>query len=200
MTLNEILAGTHQLISVIGDNVDDLPLEQNSKNVAAAGCLHLSIEHHASIALLVRYNYHRGSAAALIRPQFEAYLRGAWLHRCATEEEAEAFLNDKNPPDLPEMIKKIERNEYFKNGELSALKHKLWPALCSYTHAGGLHITRRVSATEIVSNYSDEEMMEMLQVSNFLALISTAKIAEITHSNHILKPIVTAYDGILTSR
>lgn len=195
MTLDEVLAGTRKFISVLGDGIDDLPLDRNDKNLAAAGCLHLALEHHGAIALLVK-ELHRGSASALVRPQLEAFLRGAWLHRCATELAATAFLNDKDPPSPNAMIKELEQHEFFKNGALSLLKDKLWNGLCSYTHAGGLHVTRRISATEIVQNYSDDELIEMLGVCNLVALISAAEILDIAPSDNALNSIYVAYTEI----
>ena len=182
MTLSEVLTGTLNLVTVIADSIDDLPVDRTDKNLAAAGCLHLSFEHHASIAVLVR-EMHRGSAATLVRPQLESFLRGAWLHRCATEQEASAFLNDKDPPGPSAMIKVLEQHDFYKSGSLSTLKAKAWNGLCSYTHAGGLHVTRRLSATEIVQNYSEEELIEMLELSNLVALIASSEIGAIARND-----------------
>lgn len=94
------------------------------------------------------------------------------------------------------MIKELEQHEFFKNGALSLLKDKLWNGLCSYTHAGGLHVTRRISATEIVQNYSDDELIEMLGVCNLVALISAAEILDIAPSDNALNSIYVAYTEI----
>lgn len=196
MVLNSILAGTKKLISAIADGTDDLSIDGCDKNRAAAGCLQISIEHHASIELLIENLHHRGSAAALVRPQLEAFLRGSWLHRCATENEATAFLNDKDPPGPSDLITELEQHEFFKDGALTILKQKLWDGLCSYTHAGGLHVTRRISATEIVANYSDEEMIEMLEVCNLVALIAAYEITEIAQSTSSSNAIYEAYNEI----
>jgi hypothetical protein len=196
MVLDDVLAGTKKFIAVIADSIDDLSFDASDKNRAAAGCLQISIEHHASIELLVENVHHRGSAAALVRPQLEAFLRGAWLHRCATEQAATDFLNDKNPPGPTALIVALEQNEFFKNGALSMLKQKLWDGLCSYTHAGGLHVARRIAATEIVANYSDEEMIEMFEVCNLVALMASYEISEIAKSTGSSNPIYVAYKEI----
>ncbi len=192
MKLKDVIKGTKEFISVIADSVDGLSLENNDKNLAAAGCLQLSFEHHASIALLVE-NLHRGSAAALVRPQFEAFLRGAWLYRCATEAAATEFLHDKSPPSPATMISDLEQYDEFKSRVLSIFKDKMWNALCSYTHAGGLHVTRRISATEIIQNYSDQELIEMLEISNLVALYSAAELSAVTQNESTGNAIYAAY-------
>ena len=195
MTLSEILTGTQNLVAAIGDSVDDLSVDRTHKNLAAAGCLHISLEHHASIAMLTR-EMHRGSAAALVRPQLESFLRGAWLHRSASEQAVDAFLKDVSPPSPGDMIEALEQHDFYKSGSLSALKAKAWNGLCSYTHAGGLHVTCRLSATEIVQNYDQEELIEMLELSNLVALIATCEIAEIARNDSICSPIYAAYRAI----
>lgn len=82
------------------------------------------------------------------------------------------------------------------SGVLSLLKDKLWNGLCSYTHSGGLHVTRRISATEIVQNYSNDELIEMLEVCNLVTLITAAEILEIASSENALNLIYVAYTEI----
>jgi hypothetical protein len=194
MALNDVLVFTKKFISVIQDGADGLSLEGNDKDRAAAGCLQISIDHHAAIELLIEYG-HRGSAAALVRPQFEAFLIGAWLHRCATDQKARKFLEDKNPPKLTAMIGELETYDYVKCG-LSILNQKIWKGLCSYTHTGGLHVARRLTPTKIIANYSDEEMMDMLEVSNLVALIASYEISELAKNKNSVNAIYAAYTDI----
>jgi hypothetical protein len=192
MELYVVLTGTKKYISVIAASVDNLSLNASEKNRAAAGCIHLAIGHHAAIALLVE-NQHFGSAAALVRPQFEAFLRGAWLRHCASDLVVNEFLDDKNPPSPDTMIKELEQIDDYKSLVLSLFKKKMWDALCSYTHAGGLHITRRISATEIIQNYSPEEIINMLEISNLLALYLAAEISGLTQNQNAGNKIYAAY-------
>jgi hypothetical protein len=189
VTLNDVIVSTKKFISVFADSVDNLTIEDATyKNRAAAGCIHLAIGHHAAIALLVEQQ-HFGSAAALVRPQFEAFLRGAWLHRCASEAKAEEFLNDIDPPKTTTIISELEQIEDFKDRVLTLSKQKMWGALCSYTHGGGLHIQRTISDSEIIQNYSDDEMIDMLKISNLLALYSAAEVAEIKQRKDVGKSL-----------
>jgi hypothetical protein len=171
MTLQSVIEGTQNFINLIGDSIDDVDFEWSNKNIAAAGCLHIALEHHGAIALLVKES-HKGSAAALVRPLFESVLRGSWLYECATDEQAESFLNDKIP-DLGAIVKDLETKPFFKEMKIANLKKRIWGGLCSYTHSGGLHVTRRVSSSEVTQNYSDEEIVEMLMLSNMIALMGS---------------------------
>lgn len=66
--------------------VDSIEFKSTERNRVVAALFHLSLEHHGSIHLLVQHK-HNGSAFALLRPQFEAYVRGLWFMKCATQEQ-----------------------------------------------------------------------------------------------------------------
>ena len=59
----------------------------------SANCFDVSLEYQKAIVLLIE-NKLIGSAFSLVRLQFEAYIRGLWLIRCATEPEIEKFKQD----------------------------------------------------------------------------------------------------------
>jgi hypothetical protein len=62
-----------------------------SKRVQLAGaCWHVALEHGQAIVMLTEDALH-GSALALVRPVFEAYVRGMWLMHCASEKEVDAW-------------------------------------------------------------------------------------------------------------
>jgi hypothetical protein len=195
MALQETLEATKVFSNVIGDSIDNVDLEWTNKNISAAGCFHIALEHHGAIALLVG-EFHRGSASALVRPLFESVLRGAWLYECATEEEASGFLNDTDPPSPGKIVKLLEEKPFFKKMKISEIKNKIWSGLCSYTHSGGLHVTRRISPTEVVQNYSDEGVEEMLEVCNILALIAAYELCQMLKISKAATKIWESYCAV----
>lgn len=195
MPLPEILEATQIFSDVIGEAIDNINFDLNNKNLSAAGCLHIALEHHGAIALLVRES-HLGSASALVRPLFESVLRGSWLYECASEEEALRFLNDEDPPSTGNIIKLLEEKSFFKKMEISGIKNKIWAGLCSYTHSGGLHVTRRFSSTEVIQNYTDEEVEEMLEVSNILVFIAAYELCQMLEINEVFTKIWESFHAI----
>ncbi len=75
--------------------VNGLDFETTKRLRLSLSLLHLCVEHQTGIHVLVDHGV-IGSAFALIRPQFEAYLKGVWFHRCATDEQISAFPEVKN--------------------------------------------------------------------------------------------------------
>src|SRR5262245_9929596 len=116
----------------------------------AAGLLHLCLEHHEAIQLLIsaRPDPLYGSACALLRPQFEVFVRGVWFHRCADEQELGNFINHCEPPRIDKLILAIESVPGYEEGLLKAIKKKVWTVMCSYTHGGFMQVASRNTATE----------------------------------------------------
>src|ERR1039458_10217040 len=66
----------------------DLPATARAR--MAFGCLDLAVEHQSGIAVLADQPLW-GPAFALLRIQLEAFVRGVWLARCATDDQLAWF-------------------------------------------------------------------------------------------------------------
>ena len=81
---------SEDLIKWLINFIDHLSIPSNDRVRIAASCLDAAMEHHRSIVLTTTASYY-GSAFALLRIEFEAYIRGAWLSNCASDSEVERF-------------------------------------------------------------------------------------------------------------
>lgn len=192
MKLSELLGKSNEFVDFLNKKIDLIEIENTIKNRAAGACQHLSLEHHASILLLLAHQQD-GSASALVRSQLESYVRGVWLYHCATDYEIDSLLKDKLNPGFGSLVEKIEKLDVFKQGALSKLKKESWSGLCSYAHSGGLQVTRRNTSEEITNNYSDDEKIEMIDACNLFALLSSSAISEIAKNDQLANDIYTKY-------
>jgi hypothetical protein len=155
--------------------VHDLELPDNNRVRAAGSCLAIAKDHHHAIVVLLEERLY-ASSFALLRIEFEAYIRGQWLALCANDNEIQNFLNGyEKPKDRPEIkciIKKLESTPAFTEQQLSCLKERAWTSLCSYTHTDGLHVQLWNTAEAIEPNYSDEELVEVLRFADIIATLS----------------------------
>jgi len=149
--------------------IDSVELKADERNRVVAALFHLSLEHHGSICLLVQ-NQHNGSAFALLRPQFEAYIRGLWFMKCATEGQLQSFIKDNEPPRINDLISEIEENPGYEEKGLSSLKEKVWGSLCGFTHGGYVQVSWRVTTEEITSDFSEEHLVKLVITSCALSL------------------------------
>lgn len=160
--------------------VHNTELPANERVRAAAGCFAISQDIHHAIVKLIESHLFAG-AFALVRVVFEAYVRGEWLWLCATNNQVQAFLQGEEPPQIRSMLEALELHPVFQEQVLSKIKVRNWTAMCAYTHVGGLHVQRWVTADGIESNYSAEEISETLRFAEIivaLAVMGTLGIAD----------------------
>ena len=129
---------------------------------------HLCIEHHQGIHTLVEQGV-IGSAFALIRPQFEAYVRGAWFAVCAKEDDVMNFLRDKEPPKIGVLIANLEEKNVDNAGSLRRMKVELWDTLCGFTPGGSVQVKARNTRDEIFQNYRLEHITGLIKASPILS-------------------------------
>ena len=77
-----------------------------------------------------------GSALAMIRPLFEAYVRGMWLMHAATDVDIDRAGQDRFPNDFNRIVTELEKSPLVSPDTFSSLKNQSWKRLCSFTHTG----------------------------------------------------------------
>jgi hypothetical protein len=89
--------------------VNTLTVPTTNRSRVAAALHQLSIEHFTGIHVLIGTGVN-SAAFALYRPQFEAYLRGAGYHRCATDMQVAGLIGGKEPPSPGEQTAALEQS------------------------------------------------------------------------------------------
>ncbi|MFQ6035376.1 MAG: hypothetical protein ACE5NM_05945 [Sedimentisphaerales bacterium] len=145
---------------------------QDISNLLAA-YTDLALEHHESIYLLIDRKLY-GSAFALVRPLFDTFYRAHWVCGCATKEQVHEICNNDSFqfPKMSDMVRSIDE-KYASDRFFSSIKDSSWPAMCSYTHSGLLAICRRFTGNTIKPNYSEGEILEVLNSTNVVIIFVT---------------------------
>jgi len=179
-SLAERIDQSEELIHWLDRLIEGLSIPTNDRAVIVAACQDVALEHHKSIVLTTTAQFH-GSAFALVRIEFEAYVRGQWLRYCASDDEVATFKKrDRLDKKFGQMIDDLEGHEAFNVGVLSQIKQESWRAMNSFTHTGRLQVVRRISATEIGSNYPEEEIVGTLDFADSIAILAALAIVNVT--------------------
>jgi hypothetical protein len=152
------------------------------RKVLAAASFDTVHEVRKGILLLIDHKL-VGPAFALVRPLFETFVRGEWLLRCAPDAEVEQYELDRVETSIGNMINQIEQLDPWDIGLLGKIKKTSWNAMCSYAHGGVLQISRRFNGGCISPNYSPEEIVEIINSSNTIALFAASEIAAIANNS-----------------
>lgn len=142
--------------------------DRRSNLVAAYASL--GLEHHRAIITLLR-NGMNGSASALVRPLYEAVLRGCWVAKCASDSEVESVAEDADYrfPTTDRLAK--EADQALADRPLFVeMRRRAWGPMNSYTH-GGLHqLQRRFDrAGQLNPIFVEEELREVVSGATAMA-------------------------------
>lgn len=175
-----LLESAQKLANWIAQQQDGIEIKSSNSSQMPGLFFDLAIEHHVGIVQLVTARIY-GSAFALLRPQFEAIVRGIWFQLCATQSEINRFIaKDELDLNTGEMLLAIEQKPDFGEQIFSNLKKKSWNAMNGYTHGGMHQVARRVDNNIIEPNYDTEEVIEVLKASGFFGLMGLLQIARLS--------------------
>lgn len=156
------------------------------KDKWAFSCFDIVIEHHSSIVALCDLKLY-GSALALLRVQYEAFIRGLWLRYVATENDLSRFKRDKVKPNFYELIEAIETTKGIKSGILSHIQNKQWGIFNSFTHTGVEALLRRMGEkTTGYDNYKSEDITNGLRFSGLILLFCASEVAILTDNDELI--------------
>jgi len=158
-------------------SIEGLEIKGDHRHRIPGQLFDLSIEHHSGIISLISMHIY-ASAFALVRCAFECFVRGAWIHYCASEEEIDAFVEkDIIAPRVGALIKAIEERPEFAGEFLSTVKDSAWNAMNGYTHGGVHQVSRRLQGDYIEPAFEDASLLEVIRFCRTMALIAFGQIA-----------------------
>jgi len=178
------ISTSEKIIQWADSKINTLEISSDDRPRIAASCFDIAIEHQKAIILLIANKLY-GSAFALVRLLFEAYIRGLWLNHCASEKEIDKFKKGKIDKEFGQLIKEIENIDGYNVGVLSKAKQAGWKVLNSFTHSGFNQVVRRNTDSTIEPNYPEEEIEEAIIFTNALGLLSCLEISFLAKKNDL---------------
>lgn len=138
------IAKAKELANWLAEEVDGIELHGGFRARLSGACFFVALDHHAALLLNAEEGF-MPSALALIRCQFDAYLRGCWLAFIATEEQVEGFSNGVEPPKVWKIVRDLEEHPSFKSGVLKHVKEQTYSTMCDFNHTGIGQVSRNLT-------------------------------------------------------
>ena len=98
-TIQRALESMRQTSAWNSERFYDLSLPAALRERMAASCFVVTMEHADAIAILVDFKPPALASAFALAPVFESYVRGLWLHDCASDTEVAQFSTDALRPE-----------------------------------------------------------------------------------------------------
>lgn len=183
----------NKLVPLLEERIGSLLIPPGRRPQLAVSCFAIALEHQHAISALLSWTF-PASAFALVRPLFEATVKGTWLVHSASDAYLEKHARGGELPPVSEMISHLERSELPAEVRsiLAFTKNEYWQTLSSLTHAGVAQVHRWLSpAGEVDASYSDEEIEEVANLASVLGLISCLEIARLSGNQAILTELTS---------
>lgn len=184
--IQQLIVNSEKLINWLDTKIDGLEISSEFRFRAAGGCFDLAMEYQKAIVLLVS-NCLYGAGFCLMRPIYESYVRGIWLHKCATPNELANYSKDK-VPHLSELLHSVENLPSHQDGILSKAKESSWNFMNSSVHAGYQQIVHRQTESSIEPNYDEKKIKQLTNFANAISCLSAIAICDLSDDS------VVAYD------
>ena len=188
MNIDTEVTQSENLAAWLATKLDGLVIPNPDRCRIGAGCFDMVLEHHTAIVLLSKKSL-LGSAAALIRSQFEAHVRGIYFLFCASDIEIEQFKEDKLDKNFGELISAIEEIDTYSKGLFSYVKEKSWGTMNSFTHTGFYQVVRRNTENEIRPAYTKSEILDALSSADSFAILAGVEIANMAKKESLTNEI-----------
>ncbi len=126
---------------------------------------HLSLEHFCSLTHLLNKDLN-ASAAALLRPQYEATIRGLYFQEYATDKAIGKFISGESVPTMATLVGAITTElDKRKGSSFYLFFGKMEDMMNEFTHGGMHQVNRRFSESELISNYNEATKLILVATS-----------------------------------
>ena len=172
------------LVTLLSKKLDGLTVPSDNRSRLAGSCLSVALDHHAGLVLLISTGLY-APGFALLRPTYEAFVRGTWLRWCACESQVDDFMCNRPIPKIGHLLARIEQSSPFGAGVLDQAHKRNWGALCGLAHNGVEQTRYTLSETEIARYCSREVIDEALSYAGAIAFLSAIAVCAMADEDEI---------------
>ena len=174
--MNERLEKSREKADWIASKFDGIGVVRDGRSELAATCYYVVWQHQAAVSSLYRAGL-IAPATALLRCAWDAYIRGMWLSRAASDEAVAAFLSGRSPPPQKDLVIALEVADELPPDILSAFHRANYSELCDLTHTGITQLLQQWSNDEICARQEPEQLENILEFVDSIALSLLAQAA-----------------------
>jgi len=181
----------------LGELHDELILEVREtvyppgrKVQVSLACFCVVLDHHYAIAAMLEERRF-ASVFALLRPMYEATVKGLWLAHCGTDTDAESLYKGKELAQVGDLLNQLLESPLspLLSRSLKKLKLRSWKALSSFTHAGHSQVSRWIAPDGVGPMYSEKELQEVSNFAAFLAVVASLESARLGNNEKAIASI-----------
>lgn len=187
MSLQTSIDNAKELSNWLWHEMHGLTVDRGLRERLSIAALVVALHHHKALIFLLENGSYQ-SFMALLRPQTDAWVNGAWLHLCASDKELDDFAAGKSHIQPREIYDRLEKALDAK--VIAVIKKGRWHEMCDFTHTGILQLQRNLTADTVEGNYPEEELIRALEQANACAAIATTFAAGVANNSELADRLV----------
>ena len=152
----------------------------DDRKTVVVGNFSVSLEYHKSLSLLFENNLY-GAGTALLRAQFESYVKGLWFLNCSTDVQIDRAYNDAFKKEFQQLITGLEHVQASGWEDIKTIKEKYWGVMNGFTHSAKPQLARRFKGNKIAPNYDEGLLSSALNLSDFIAIRTVIELSDISN-------------------
>lgn len=172
MNFESELQKANEFRKSIDSKMEGILVSGDIKSRLYNGYYHLSLEHFCSTIHLLNNRLY-ASAAALLRPQYEAAVRGMYFQDFATDKSIDRFTSGESSPTLSTLVGNISTElESCKESAFYRFFKHMEDLMNEFTHGGMYQINRRFTSSDLVNNFSEKDKLLLATATLAIARLS----------------------------
>jgi len=187
MAVKAAIESSKELSDWLWDGMDKLTVKGGLRERLALAAFAVALHHHKALIILLENECYQ-AFMALLRPQIDAWVNGAWLHLCATDQELNDFASGEYHAQPKEIFARLEAA--MESQVIGDIKKGRWKEMCDFTHTGILQLQRNLTVDTVEKNYPEDELIRALTQADACAMFATTFAAQLAGNIELADKLV----------
>jgi hypothetical protein len=156
----------------------------------------LSLEHFEGLLALVSEAAY-APACSIYKAQFDAFTRGAWYRRCATDAQVLGFLRaEQRPPSFAAISRDLSDSGLWGDRATKLAVMSFQTSLCDVSHGGRQEVLSRIKADRLDDAHLLPSIAKLVRSGAYLSMLACREIVDSGKNERQMIRLRNAFDAL----
>jgi hypothetical protein len=156
----------------------------------------LSLEHFEGVLALVSEAAY-APACSLYKAQFDAFARGAWYRRCATDAQVLGFLRaEQRPPPFTAIARDLGDSGLWGDRATKSAMMAFQANLCDVSHGGRQEVLTRIKADRLDDAHLQPNIAKLVRSGAYLSWLACREIVDSGKNERQMTRLRNAFEAL----
>lgn len=176
--------------------LQDIDLRATARKRVFGTFQRLSLEHFSGLLALVSEAAY-APACSIYKAQLDAFTRGAWYRRCATDAQVLGFLRaEQRPPAFTVISRDLGDSGVWGGKAAKSAITSFQAGLCDVSHGGRREVLARIKADRLDGAHLLPNIAKLVRAATYLSLLSCREIVDSGKNERQMRRLRNAFDAL----